>query len=74
MVFIRCVYFIFFDQAIKRFIPQDQLDTRVITHFILSVVCSVGFGFVYTLLYRKPFCMSKKSFRNDRYFAIFDLR
>lgn len=44
-----CVYFIF-DQ-VQRFIPQDQLDTRVITHFILSVVCVGWFGFVYDIIH-----------------------
>ncbi|EAA1545436.1 TPA: undecaprenyl-phosphate galactose phosphotransferase [Salmonella enterica] len=68
-----CVYFIF-DQ-VQRFIPQDQLDTRVITHFILSVVC-VGWFWIrlrhYT--YRKPFWYElKEIFRTIVIFAIFDL-
>lgn len=33
-----CVYFIF--DEVQRFIPQDQLDTRVITHFyFVSSMC-----------------------------------
>ncbi|EDK8081410.1 UDP-phosphate galactose phosphotransferase [Salmonella enterica subsp. enterica serovar Typhi] len=68
-----CVYFTF-DQ-VQRFIPQDQLDTRVITHFILSVVC-VGWFWIrlrhYT--YRKPFWYElKEIFRTIVIFAIFDL-
>lgn len=37
-----CVYLIF--DGVQRFVPQEQLDTRVISHFILSIVCGVVLG------------------------------
>lgn len=49
------VVYLIFDE-VQRFVPQEQLDNRFISHFILSIVC-VGWFWVrlrhYT--YRKPF-------------------
>lgn len=68
-----CVYLIF--DEVQRFVPQEQIDTRFISHFILSIVC-VGWFWVrlrhYT--YRKPFWYElKEILRTIAIFAVFDL-
>ncbi|ELN9581100.1 undecaprenyl-phosphate galactose phosphotransferase [Enterobacter roggenkampii] len=68
-----CVYLIF--NEVQRFIPQEQLDSRFISHFILSIVC-VGWFWIrlrhYT--YRKPFWYElKEIIRTIVIFAVFDL-
>lgn len=68
-----CVYLIF--NEVHRFIPQEQLDSRFFSHFLLSIVC-VGWFWIrlrhYT--YRKPFWYElKEIIRTIVIFAVFDL-
>ncbi len=68
------VVYLIFDE-VQRFVPQEQLDNRFISHFILSIVC-VGWFWVrlrhYT--YRKPFWYElKEVIRTIVIFAVFDL-
>lgn len=68
-----CVYILFND--VQRFIPQEEFNARLISHFLLSVVC-VGWFWIrlrhYT--YRKPFWYElKETLRTLAIFAIFDL-
>ncbi|MCE9994241.1 undecaprenyl-phosphate galactose phosphotransferase [Enterobacter asburiae] len=68
-----CVYLIF--NEVQRFIPQEQLDSRFISHFLLTIVC-VGWFWIrlrhYT--YRKPFWYElKEIIRTIVIFAVFDL-
>jgi len=67
------VYFLFDD--LHRFIPAEQFEYRIISHFILSMTC-VGWFLIrlrhYT--YRKPFWYElKEILRTIVIFAIFDL-
>lgn len=68
-----CVYLVFED--VQRFVPQEQFEGRVFSHFILSVIC-VGWFWIrlrhYT--YRKPFWYElKEILRTIAIFAVFDL-
>lgn len=67
------VYKVFND--IYRFIPDDQLEIRIVSHFILSVTC-VGWFWVRLrhYSYRKPFWFElKEILRTVLIFAVLDL-
>ncbi|HDT6060352.1 MULTISPECIES: undecaprenyl-phosphate galactose phosphotransferase [Enterobacter] len=70
---IGCVYWIFND--LYRFIPDNQLEMRIISHVVLSVIC-VGWFWVRLrhYSYRKPFWFElKEIIRTIVIFAVFDL-
>ena len=71
---IGCVYWIFND--LYRFIPDNQLEMRIISHIILSIIC-VGWFWVRLrhYSYRKPFWFElKEIIRTIVIFAVFDWR
>lgn len=67
------VYEVFND--IYRFIPDDQLEIRIISHFVLSVICVAWFWIrLRHYSYRKPFWFElKEILRTILIFAVLDL-
>lgn len=67
------VYLVFND--IYRFIPDDQLEIRVISHFVLSFICVAWFWVrLRHYSYRKPFWFElKEILRTILIFAVLDL-
>ncbi|XCE77823.1 undecaprenyl-phosphate galactose phosphotransferase [Mangrovibacter phragmitis] len=67
------VYFLFDD--LQRFIPKEQFQYRLVSHFILSLACVAWFLIrLRHYSYRKPFWYElKEILRTISIFAIFDL-
>jgi len=67
------VYFLFAD--LQRFIPREQFQYRIVSHFILSLTCVAWFLIrLRHYSYRKPFWYElKEILRTIVIFAIFDL-
>lgn len=70
---IGCVYWIFND--IYRFIPNVQLEIRIVSHVVLSLICVAWFwGRLRHYSYRKPFWFElKEILRTIVIFAVLDL-